>query len=300
MAIYIQSRGKSQDNDYRWLKIEPDRCYPKNPDFLLQSIGNLNIRPVELIESQKFSLILVSTSQQFYLLVTGLKAREERIDFTGRQIRNSLLWVCPQNESAKIRSLVVLALQDKLESELDLAISSTGKYGFEVNCDRLKELPDLIATKNNSNTDLKCKIGKNSDNLKQEIAVELENSFLPEREGLLILITSIKSASALKKTNVWRGLSNRIVAEDFQEYSTLVTRKHNNQKKTIFWLMAIILISIILISLIIFKLTIPSEITPNSLNLKDSNTSLKDGNYIELPLTCQEAKDSNYFLSPCL
>ncbi len=33
MAIYIQSRGKNQDRDYRWLRIKAEEYYPENPKF---------------------------------------------------------------------------------------------------------------------------------------------------------------------------------------------------------------------------------------------------------------------------
>ena len=40
MPIYIQSRGKKQDQDYRWLEIKDNKYYPKTPDFLLQSLDH--------------------------------------------------------------------------------------------------------------------------------------------------------------------------------------------------------------------------------------------------------------------
>ena len=103
MPIYIQSRGKKQDEDYRWFRIKSAEYYPENPDFLMQSLANSTLKPVNLIESQKQSIILVADRDNYYLLVTGLKAKENRTDFTGRSIRNSILWICQKDsENAKV------------------------------------------------------------------------------------------------------------------------------------------------------------------------------------------------------
>ncbi len=217
MVIYLQSRGKNQDQDYRWLRIKSNESYPENPDFLSQSIDNLSLKPVDLIESQKFSVILVARKNDYCLLITGLKAREERTDFTGRAVRNSLLWICQKDPgNIIIRSLLIRALRGELEREIDQTINIAGQYGFEVDYQLLKDLLNsTLAIANNQNTDLNGKIAKNSELLRQELALELETNTLPPQQGLLVLITSIKSASALKATNVWRGLSNRVESESW-------------------------------------------------------------------------------------
>lgn len=262
MAIYLQSRGKNQDQDYRWLKIQSNESYPENPDFLSQPIDNLTLKPVDLIESQKFSVILVARRNDYYLLITGLKAREERTDFTGRAVRNSLLWICQKDpENIIIRSLLIRALRGELERQIDKTINIAGQYGFEVDYQLLKDLPNSTwEIGKNQNTDLNGKIAKNSELLRQELALELETNTLPPQEGLLVLITSIKSASALKETNVWRGLSNRVESEEFQKYSSLTNQQ--SQKKTIFLGIAIALILIMAIALLMIKFTTPQKPQP--------------------------------------
>ncbi|MGF1589651.1 MAG: hypothetical protein ACFCU7_10470 [Pleurocapsa sp.] len=312
VIYYIQSRGKNQDEDYRWLRIKPNEYYPENPDFLLQPISNLSIKPIDLIESQKFSIILVARRNDYCLLVTGLKAREERMDFMGRPVRNSILWICRKDgENIKIRSLLILALRGELDRVIDETINISGKYGFEVDYDRLKHLSNsTLAIGNNYQTDASCKIGKNCDSLREEIALELESNVLPEREGLLVLVTSIKSASTLKDTGVWRGLSNRVEFHEFKQYASLDVTKFETEKKTIWLLIAIAVISTIAISFLIIKLTIwqkpQPKINPNSPNLQEStlleeksrNSSKKALTSIELS-TCQNQKEIDYFLSPC-
>lgn len=286
MRIYVQSRGKSQDKDYRWLRIKSNEYYPENPSFLLQFIDNSPFKPVDLIESQKQSVILAVDRDDYYLLVTGLKARE-RTDFAGRSIRNSILWICQKDsENKKVRSLLIRALKGKLEQEIDKTINASGKYGFEVDRKSLVKLSNLVLDiKNNQNTDLSCKIGGNCVSLREEIALELESNALPSIEGLLVLVTSLKSADSLKKARVWRGLSNRVKSEYLEKYGSLAIERSTTEKKTL-WLgiaIAIVLIIAIIITVKLITSTqpqiekSPSSIQnsyPNSLNFLEEESNL--------------------------
>jgi hypothetical protein len=309
MAIYVQSRGKNQDQDYRWLRIKSNEYYPENPDFLLQPISSLTVRPIDLIESQKPSIILVATPNDYCLLVTGLKAREERKDYVPRLIRNSVLWICRKDrENLKIRSLLIRALRGELEPAVDKIINISGKYGFEVDYKALKELSNSTLVIGNNEPIDSGKIGRNYDSLREELALELESNVLPDKPGLLVLVTSIKSASALKETHVWRGLSNRIESEEFKQYSLAIT-KPGTEKKTLWLGIAIAILLLIAIALITIELTIPQQpqIAPNPQTQEEStqsekrygNSSEKESISTELPSGCQNLKERNYFLSPC-
>ncbi len=313
MAIYVQSRGKNQDQDYRWLRIKSNEYYPENPDFLLQPISTLSVRAIDLIESQKPSIVLVATQNDYYLLVTGLKARKERTDFTGRPVRNSVLWIIRKDcENLIIRSLLIRALRKELDKNIDKDIDISGEYGFEVDYDRLKHLSNsTLAIGNNQNTDLNCKLGKNCDSLREELALELESNTLPDREGLLVLVTSIKSAYSLKETGVWRGLSNRVESEEFKQYSSLAIIKPGTEKKTLWLAIAIAIILLLAIAILITIQKPQPKINPNSPTLEQSTSeensvklSKKDlkkdlTSSTELPSVCQNQKKQNYFLSPC-
>ena len=284
MAIYIQSCGKNQDQDYRWLRIKSNEYYPENPDFLLQPIDSLTVRPIDLIESQKPSIILVATQNDYCLLVTGLKAREERKDYVPRLIRNSVLWICRKDsENLKIRSLLIQALKGKLDRAIDKTINISGQYGFEVNYELFNKLSNsTLAIGSNNQIDLNCKIGKNYDFLREEIALELESNALPNKEGLLVLVTSIKSASSLQKTGVWRGLSNRVESETLEEYGSLTITQFGKEKKTLWILVAIASILIIAIALIIVKLITlqtpqPETIPTPSIIQQDSSSTSTEG-----------------------
>ena len=284
MDIYIQSRGKNQDRDYRWLLITSDEHYPKNPDFLTQFIANSTFKPIDLIESQKPSIILVADRDNYYLLVTGLKANEDRTDFTGRSIRNSVLWICQKDgNNAKVRSLLIRALKGKLEQQIDKTISAGGKHGFEVDRESLEKFSDSVSNvEDNRNTDLSCKIGSNCELLRQKLALELQTSSLPDCNGLLVLITSIKSASALKESGVWRGLSNRI-KDEFEVYSLLKTLDRQAQKKTILpkVIVIILLIAIAFLAMEFTTLQKPQPETipiPSTTQENSSSTSTEKSN----------------------
>lgn len=311
MAIYVQSRGKNQDQDYRWLRIKSNEYYPENPEFLLQSIEDLPVRPIDLIESQKPSIILSAKQNDYYLLLTGLKSRKERNDFTGRPIRNSVLWIEKKDsENLMIRSLLILALRDEIAEYIDQNINFSGEYGFQAKYHQLRKFSKSpLALENNHKIDFNYKIGKNCESLKRKIALELENNTLPDKEGLLILVTSLKSTSSLKETKVWRGLSNRVEFEELRRYSAAATQPDTEKKPLWIWV-AIASILLIAIALIIIQLTTPQQphqIDPSSPNLnKSTQLEKKSGDFSKKELTstellsaCQNQREIDYFLSPC-
>ena len=203
MVIYVQSRGKPQQKDYQWLKVRKDNFVRKIPPILkIISVS-------ELIDSKKYSLVLGRNDGELVLLVTGLSS--ERIDFMNRPIRNSIAWVdqySPENEKI-MRSLAVLALRDKqaLEKIVNEAVVETevsSEYEFEVNRAQINQLSESIAVQSNDNPDKRNKIGNNSPELQSEVASELESNRLPDRDGILVLVTSRSELhQAEKKIPVW-------------------------------------------------------------------------------------------------
>ncbi|ERT09078.1 hypothetical protein M595_0807 [Lyngbya aestuarii BL J] len=211
MTIYILSRGQKEDQDYSWFKIRKESLIRETPPIFKRV-------PVEtVIEHQKPSMILARQDSEFLLLVTGLKAREERADFMGRSVRNSIAWVYSDSEEHEniLRSLAIRALKNELELEIDKAINIGGEYGFKVEQDAIEQLAisKIIASKPAENA---CKLGKNSAKLRQELAKELQNYSIPLRDGFLIIITTLKAKSALSMSGVWRGLSDRIENEEWE------------------------------------------------------------------------------------
>lgn len=215
MAIYVQSRGFSQDDDYCWL--------PEVPPIIRENRVN------DLIQSESFSVVLARYSKKLLLLITGLTA-QERTDFRGRKIRNSVAWVLEDSEASEreLRAIAASALRDSLATSIDNAIKFGGIHGFEVAWDDLDQLnPKEVC---NFSTILDRKIGQNSPTLRDELAYELEECPLPPEKGALVVVTGIKSESALIQAGVWRGLSNLVQAEGWKDpYKKSLTSEAKKQ-----------------------------------------------------------------------
>ncbi|EAW37133.1 hypothetical protein [Lyngbya sp. PCC 8106] len=214
MTIYILSRGQKEDQDYSWFKIRKESLIRETPPIFKRV-------PVEtVIDHQKPSMILARQDSEFLLLITGLKAREERTDFMGRSVRNSIAWVYSDSEEYEkiLRYLAIRALKNELELELDQAINIGGEFGFQVDKDAIEQLafPESLESKP---AEKACKLGKNYPKLRQELAKELQNYSIPLRDGFLIIITTLKAKSALSLSGVWRGLSDRIENEEWEVIS---------------------------------------------------------------------------------
>ncbi|MDY6781463.1 MAG: hypothetical protein SW833_02740 [Cyanobacteriota bacterium] len=240
MRIYVQSCGVSQDNDYCWLKIRHNRSVREIPPILKRPLSGHSqgiVRVTDVIESQSLSMVVARDDGELLLLLTGLPAREERTDFMGRRVRNSVAWVGEDSDEGErfIRSLVVRVLSNELEvaEAIDRAIVIGGEYGFDASFEALNLLAEPLSVNINRNADATDKVGKSSPILRQELALELESNCLSDREGLLIVLTSLKTQSAILEARVWRGLSSRIAAEGWITSSSSIVQKKTISKTAV-------------------------------------------------------------------
>lgn len=277
MAIYLQSRGISQDCDYRWLKLRENSQVPEIPPVLKRPIPvnrDQQVRVSDLIDSQMPSIVLARSDGELLLLVTGLAARAERTDFMGRRIRNSIAWVYPDSNDNEriIRSLAIRALIGDLEAAVDQAVNIGGEYGFEVALTQVKQLaqPEKVAS---LTAESPMRIGGNSPEFKQALALELEQHCLTtvDQHRLLVVVTGIKSKEALLKARVWRGLSSRFTEQTWLEQPDHLVNaaNHSNQRQenVFFWVITIAAIALILIFLIATgAMTLPQLPKPQALN----------------------------------
>lgn len=221
MTIYVHSRGKSQDHDHSWLRDGHTLMMPEE----LKAI-----KPEELIESQKPSLILARSGGQLVLLATALTTGDGRTDFMRRQIRNTVAWVESDNRNSEqlLCKIAARALNKDLAGAVDSAVHSDAAVddcGFRVDFDLLKAIEDSSDNRDavESHPDIAFKVGNNIPTLREELAKELTNCGLPESTGdteILVVMTTLKSSDGLKSKNVWRGLSSRInKSEGWEEYT---------------------------------------------------------------------------------
>jgi hypothetical protein len=257
MDIYVQSRGFSQDEDYRWLKISQG-------ESAKIEIPPISVDVSKLIDNDTPSVVLTRLSEQLLLLlVTGIEP-EGRIDFLDRQIRISVAWVGDNFEESLLRYLAIRALKEQnringslssensLTEEIDKAITLGGEYGFEVSPSSIEKLVShniseaLLSSKS---PNLTKKIGPNSPKLKNELAEELLNCHLPTETTPLVVVTGIKKRETLESYGVWRSLSSLVDTEDWIEvrkkswFSALNLPEGQDLKNPVIWL--ILLLSIV-------------------------------------------------------
>ena len=264
MEIYVQTRGLSQDYDYCWLRITPESQYPEIPPMLTRPIltsTKSEVRITDLIQSESPSVVLARDNDELLLLVTGMESTK-RQDFRGRKIRNSLAWVCQDSEDNEqlLRALAVQALRGSLKKEVDDAIDFAGDYGFRVDYKAINKLgtPQNVT---NLSANSYLMLGKNSEQLRDDLANQLKENCLPTETGVLVVVTGIKKESTLTQAGVWRGLSNSIEAATWKRYEEkksdleekgkgrLQLTQRNSSNLVIFILLSI---AAIVVSLIVF------------------------------------------------
>jgi len=119
------------------------------------------------------------------------------------------------SDESVLRMLAVRALRGDLRAELDRAVTFGGEEGFQVSLPDIEQLA-LTDKPANSPPDRTKKIGRTSQELRDELAEELEKYRLPSSEGPLVVVTGIKKAEVLENAGVWRGLSSLVEAEDWE------------------------------------------------------------------------------------
>ncbi len=234
MKIYLQSCGFTQDDDYSWLKITETGQSPEIPVILRKTIPTTNgnqILITDLIQSESPSILIARIEHELLLLVTGLKAKERR-DFRGREVRNSLALITDNSDESVIRVLAASALRELLKDEIDDLIRFGGEWGFEVSSQAINQLIEKYRQEypgvGLANQDYR--VGKNSQNTREYLAFELEDKQLPHINGVLVVVTGIKTEENLQNAQVWRGLSNLVVAQGWKEpYKTDFTPSAYNQ-----------------------------------------------------------------------
>jgi hypothetical protein len=258
MTIYVQSRGKSQEHDHCWLEIRKDAP----PSFMPPELKKLETE--ELIDSQKPSIILARSGKYLVLLIMALETGDGRIDFMGRQIRNSVAWVeiDSSEKDRLLRKIAIQALNGTLAAAVDEAVSSddNSDFGFKADFTKLKTIGKVVddsceyEPKSDSEpaNPYPLKVGGDNKDLKFELIAELAENALPKFSGniqILVVATTMKSSEGLRKKGVWRGISSRIESKDW-EFD--ISRGEeldlkDDKKKLLFGVVIMILVSIIAI-----------------------------------------------------
>ena len=204
MEVYINSRGKNRHQDYHWHKISPEG----EKRVLEQSVIKRFSPLMNMINSEIFSLALAYSEKQLLLFITALEPENGR--FQGnRIIRNSLALVGDLSDEISFRLIAASALQGELAQKLENAIEFDSETGFKINLNYSNFLNQLIPKIRAYNVppELHNSIEFLSKENRIKLSEELKNCSLPQKDGLLVVLTQNISKSILRDRNVWRGLT---------------------------------------------------------------------------------------------
>ncbi|MGB3638166.1 MAG: hypothetical protein WBA39_11420 [Rivularia sp. (in: cyanobacteria)] len=209
MDIYVESRTKQVD--YYWVSqsTAPEKIH--NVPSIIQSVNKFNgDKDLKLIHESDPSIVLLRSQGKLLLFVSGL--RTKRQDKDRRYIRNSIAWIGEKADEPILRQIVALILKNNLRILENVVVESSNSSGefFEVNWHDIEQLtpPNITAT-NDLPQENGSKIALFSEQRTQELASELIRYTLPERDGVLLAVTTgFKPKAIFVRANVWRGLSN--------------------------------------------------------------------------------------------
>lgn len=226
MDIYICSRGLSIG--YSWVNHQSKEIDPPYLD-----------RFIHIIDSTAFSVVIYCNPNdgKILLLVTGLKS--SRTDNRTRTIHSSVVWVGRAEEEPQLRAIAVQALRGELTQIVDNVTRSDRSRGFIVEDWKALRAFDLRSIEHNS-PDTTPKIG-NLSNLKEPLIQELQKCYLPKKSHpeLLVVVSPTVTKNNLKEYRVWRGLSNAIESDGWEEYQITSENSQGNLLKDLmkgnFW-----------------------------------------------------------------
>jgi hypothetical protein len=239
MDIFVQSRGQSPDFEYCW--------QPEVPPHLT-TISSL-------IQCESPSVVLARFHKKLMLLATGLDSPEKR-DFRGRRIRHSVAWVIDESyeNEPQIRAIAIQALQGLLTNSVDKYIRFGGENGFEASISEIERLSqsflaeEIMGNLSLPSSELPPKIGKHSQDLRDDLVSKLQQYLLPNGYELIVVTTGIKSEDSLKKAGAWRSLSNLAKSENWRELSKSEAQSPNFFRAAITVLIVLVVLLLMLIS----------------------------------------------------
>jgi hypothetical protein len=217
MEIYIQSCGSAVEQDYSWQIISEDKPHKVETPSIIKWIN-------QFVQKDAPSVFIGRKTDQLILFISNLESAN-RLDHVRRKARNSILCITKKfEEESLIRSVAARALAkvDLFATETDKIISfSSNSNGFNVDHQEFQKLlkEELSNTKQLS-TLTDCRIGKNSLRLRAELAEELLQHQLPQKEGVLVVVTQFQDPKLFKENKVWRGLSALCPKESWESSSS--------------------------------------------------------------------------------
>ncbi|MCL1471091.1 hypothetical protein [Argonema antarcticum] len=170
MKIYVDSRGFSQDYDYRWIEVtETEQKRPEELPYILRKTAELieidaasvvlarngswladsylaesiqsirekgvnreGFKAFKDLLSQDLKAFYNSENRELILLITAIEPSDRR-DFIDRQIRISMAWICEASDDNEklLRWLAIMALEEDNLKSLTREINQAVIFGGE-------------------------------------------------------------------------------------------------------------------------------------------------------------------------
>lgn len=254
MDIFVQSRGYSPDFEYCWQPGIPPQ---------LSSISSL-------IQSESPSVVLARFHKKLMLLVTGLDSPEKK-DFRDRPIRHSVAWVCDENydNDTQVRAIAIQALQGLLANQVDEYIQFGGESGFEASISEIERLGRTFLDKGKiessplPSSELPSKIGRNSQQLRDDLAYKLQRYNLPKIYELIVVATGVKSEEALEQVGAWRSLSSLIKSENWRNLERSEVTQPSFFGVAIAIIVAVVVVALILLIGLLHPFALKPKVVPS-------------------------------------
>ena len=211
MEIYVQSRGKAQDLDYKWLKVDSNDQFRENPPIPEDTR--------RLVQSQSTSLALVRSDGRLILWIAGLES-SDRIDFSRTKVRNAIVWVVSDfntEEENLLRGIAARFLEGQYRETIDKAVRFS-ENGFKVNFAEIEKIGKREKVQAGLPNSI-LKIGTNNQANLTQLANELRVAYLPDNIVNLVIVTGMQSKENLMAARVWRGLSKQIENLSLEVYT---------------------------------------------------------------------------------
>jgi chaperonin cofactor prefoldin len=217
--ISVMTAGKVRDYDYQWRQVINKEQHPR--------ISLSDVSPFETITEPKDkagnfiystgspSLVIQKAANQIKLKITALHSG--RIDFRGRKIRNSIVLTLKNSDESenvlrKIGSIFLKGeLDEMLEKNLKIAEESLD-FRFDTQ-QFLEEIYKKIDLEKVAQQEIKKGLdnGKDLDTAFKDLAEELENSKLPDKDGVLFLVSKgLLLPQELKEHGVFRAFGKSL------------------------------------------------------------------------------------------
>jgi hypothetical protein len=220
MEIYVKSRGRQQDNDYKWIKASNQQSLNGGSlPFLLKEATSL-------IDADSFAVVIIKKQGSLALLISGLSS--SRTDYMGRIIHNSVCWIGKYMDEPVLRSIAARALRNTLQQEINNIIISGGNPGFQIIYPDIQELTSRNKETNFSSdkkqltaSEKRQLIGNISEKMKKELADTIDQYDFPETYEIPVIVTAGQSnimQDQEKNYNIWRFLSKVPGLDDWNEF----------------------------------------------------------------------------------